>query len=225
MIRLKCVPLVILLIINLTIIINRNYFLDIWNNYDGFTDITTVKTGELYILSLTSSYANNKTFTRTLVQRTSRILQSTNALIIYDIGPCFWAAQGGLVYGRTGGEYVWCQSLIGQIIELGKEVFVTNSSTVAKHLVHIYVYTCTYIYIRTYIYMHMYIYIYIFIHIHKYLGMTSTWKRWKCHHTSYVHIYIYIYIYIYGHVCIHKYMYTYIYIRLHVLLYLGINNT
>jgi hypothetical protein len=172
MIKLKYVSLVILLITNLTIIINRNYFLDIWNNYDGFTDIITVKTGELYILSLSSSYANNKTFTRTLVQRTSRILQSTNALIIYDIGPCFWVAQGGLVYGRTGGEYVWCQSLIGQVIELRKEVFVTNSSTVAKHLVHIYVYICIYmyIYIRTYMYMHMYIYIYI----HKYLCINST---------------------------------------------------
>jgi hypothetical protein len=71
---------------------------------------------------------------RTPVSNTSAIVLNRKALIIYDIGPCFWVAEGILVHGRTGGEYIWCQSLIGQLIELGKEVYVTNSSKIAKEL-------------------------------------------------------------------------------------------
>ena len=96
--------------------------------------IVTKTKEELYLLTLSSSYAKNHTFIRTLIHSAENILQSKNPIVIYDIGPCYWVAQGALVFGRTGGEYVWCQSVIGQLIELGRDVYVTNSPNIAKIL-------------------------------------------------------------------------------------------
>ena len=90
--------------------------------------------GELYLMGLSSSYSRNQTFIITAISSTSEILHSEHPLIIYDYGPCFWIAESGQLGGRTGGEAIWCKSLIGQLTDMGLSVFITNSSMVAKKL-------------------------------------------------------------------------------------------
>lgn len=58
--------------------------------------------GQLYTLRLSSRYANNKTFIRTITTDISLILRNRNAIIIHDIGPCFWVAQGISVHAKSG---------------------------------------------------------------------------------------------------------------------------
>ena len=93
--------------------------------------------GELYLMGLSSSYSRNQTFIITAISSTSEILHSEHPLIIYDYGPCFWIAESGQLGGRTGGEAIWCKSLIGQLTDMGLSVFITNSSMVAKKLSYI----------------------------------------------------------------------------------------
>ena len=93
--------------------------------------------GGLYLMRLSESYAQNQTFIITAISSTSAILKSENPIIIYDYGPCFWIAEGSQLGGRTGGEAIWCKSLIGQLTDMGRSVYVTNSSMVAKKLSYI----------------------------------------------------------------------------------------
>ena len=121
--------LVLVLVINVVVI-------GVYTRPNSKSNVKNIEIGELYVLGLSSSYSKNHTFIRTSIYDTAQILESNKAVVIYDKGPCYWVAQGVLVYGRTGGEYVWCQSVIAQLIELGREVYITNSPQIAKTLTH-----------------------------------------------------------------------------------------
>ena len=105
--------LVLVLVINVVVI-------GVYTRPNSKSNVKNIESGELFVLSLSSSYSKNHTFIRTSIYDTAQILESNKAVVIYDKGPCYWVAQGVLVYGRTGGEYVWCQSVIAQLIELGR---------------------------------------------------------------------------------------------------------
>lgn len=89
---------------------------------------------ELYIINRPSWQSSDRYSIAQVPLDSSRILESTNPLIIFDRGPCFWVAQGSPVHERTGGEYIWCQSIISRLVRFGNEVFVTNSSKVAMDM-------------------------------------------------------------------------------------------
>ena len=83
----------------------------------GFIDYDIVRPGLLYEVRLSSKYAVNKTFLRIPVTNLTRITShpTQRVIIMYDYGPCFWVANGTHVHGRTGGEFVWCSSIMGQV--------------------------------------------------------------------------------------------------------------
>jgi hypothetical protein len=89
---------------------------------------------ELYIINRPSLQSSERFSIARVPSDSSRILESTNPLILFDRGPCFWVAQGAPVHDRTGGEYIWCKSILARLVRLGKEVFVTNSSKIAMDM-------------------------------------------------------------------------------------------
>ena len=99
-------------------------------------DISSIRHGLLYELRLTSTYAVNKTFVRIPITNMTHIAinRQQKVVLMYDYGPCFWVANGTSVHGRTGGEFVWCSSILGQLLDTGRTVYVTNTSALAKRL-------------------------------------------------------------------------------------------
>ena len=98
--------------------------------------LEAVRPGLLYELRLTGTYASNKTFVRVPVTDLMALAgRPVRAVLMYDYGPCFWVANGTVVSGRTGGEFVWCSSIVGQLLDAGRAVYVTNTSRLAKRLV------------------------------------------------------------------------------------------
>ena len=100
--------------------------------------------GILYQMQLSSKYAHNMTFIRTVITNVSsmswhitqqsqlpRLLKS---VIIYDNGPCFWLASGRSAKSGSGGESIWCSSIIGQLLDQDRYVYVTDDSSVAMTL-------------------------------------------------------------------------------------------
>lgn len=64
----------------------------------------------------------------------SKFLEGKIVHIIFDKGPCYWVAEGTPVHGRSGGEYVWCKSILTRMTHLGRDFLVTHSSRAAKSL-------------------------------------------------------------------------------------------
>jgi hypothetical protein len=89
---------------------------------------------ELYVINRPSLQSSERFSIARVPLYSSRILESTNPLILFDRGPCFWVAQGAPVHDRTGGEYIWCKSILARLVSFGNEVFVTNSSKIAMVL-------------------------------------------------------------------------------------------
>ena len=99
--------------------------------------------GILYQMQLSAKYANNKTFIRTIITNVSSMswhtvqqsqLSHLKTVIIYDNGPCFWLASGRSTKNSSGGESIWCASIIGQLLDQDRYVYVTDDATVAMTL-------------------------------------------------------------------------------------------
>ena len=115
----------ILFVIPLSLLIMTDIMLQDWVSSStsrttmgtGFIDYDTVRSGLLYEVRLASKYAVNKTFIRIPVTNLTRVTShhTQRVVIMYDYGPCFWVANGTHVHGRTGGEFVWCSSIMGQV--------------------------------------------------------------------------------------------------------------
>jgi hypothetical protein len=89
---------------------------------------------EVYVINRPSLQSSERFSIARVPLYSSRILKSTNPLILFDRGPCFWVAQGAPVHDRTGGEYIWCKSILARLVRFGNEVFVTNSSKIAMDM-------------------------------------------------------------------------------------------
>ena len=115
----------ILFVIPLSLLIMTDIMLQDWVTSSssrsaigsGFLDYDIVRSGLLYEVRLSSKYTVNKTFIRIPVTNLTRVTShhAQRVVIMYDYGPCFWVANGTHVHGRTGGEFVWCSSIMGQV--------------------------------------------------------------------------------------------------------------
>ena len=97
----------------------------------------------LYQMKLNSKYAKNMTFIRTVITNVSSMswhqvhesqLSHLKTVIIYDNGPCFWVATGRSAKNGSGGESIWCSSIIGQLLDQDRYVYVTVDPSIAMIL-------------------------------------------------------------------------------------------
>lgn len=87
--------------------------------------------GQLFALAV----GDNSTIVKVAVNTSSLLPgeNNQNVVLFHDHGPCFWIAQGLQVHVRTGGEFIWCLSLIRLLLAVNTSVLVTNmSSTVTE---------------------------------------------------------------------------------------------
>ena len=74
-------------------------------------------------------------FSHSRVINLGRIFSSSNSVIFFDVGPCWWAAVAYYDRSRTGGELVWCQSILKLLLNNGYQVYVTNEPGILEAVV------------------------------------------------------------------------------------------